>query len=233
MSFEKLTRKSEKAISGVLSNDLWQQKVDPLGFSVAELQKGQALSDELMQLSAMQQKEYGEQYSATDVLRRAKSDAWQVYKHHLQIARLALADDRGQYKALQLDGRRERNLLKWVKQARTFYANAKNVAPALKAYGLKSEELKQGAAMVEAVYQAYDLRDKERDEALQSTQTRLQAETALSRWMKRYERALRFAFEDQPEVLKELGLKVKEETVATVFISSMPTGQNPDVINPS
>ena len=87
--------------------------------------------------------------------------------------------------------------------------------------------------MVEAVYQAYDLRDKERDEALQSTQARLQAETALSRWMKRYERALRFAFEDQPEVLKELGLKVKEETVATVFISSMPTGQNPDVINPS
>jgi hypothetical protein len=211
MSIEKLIRRSEKAIKGVLANPAWQKKVNPLGFTVVELEKGQTMGINLQALSVAQKKEYGEQYSATDAMHQAKQAAWKVYKHHLQVARLALVDNRGQYKALQLDGVRERNILKWVKQARTFYTNAKDVAAQLKAYGIKSEDLALGEAMIEAVYEAYDHRDKERDEARQSTQARIQAEAALTRWMSRYVRALYFAFEDQPEVLKELGLKAKEE----------------------
>lgn len=197
----------------MLANPAWQKKVNPLGFTVAELKEGQTMGTNLQALSVAQKKEYGEQYSATDAMHQAKQAAWKVYKHHLQVARLALADDRGQYKALQLDGIRERNILKWVKQARTFYTNAKGVAAELKAYGIKSEDLAQGEALIEAVYQAYDHRDKERDEARQSTQVRKQKEAELTRWMSRYVRALNFAFEDQPEVLKELGLKVKEGVV--------------------
>nr|WKN35360.1 hypothetical protein K4G66_23580 [Tunicatimonas sp. TK19036] len=213
MSSEKLVHRSEKAINGVLNNSGWQKKMAALGFSAEELTVAKAMGGELQQLAALQQKEYGEQYSATDAMHQAKKEAWQVYKNHLQVARIALAEDRGQYKALQLGGERERNILKWVKQARTFYANAKNVSAQLKTYGIKPEDLAQGESMIEAVYQAYDQRDKERDEARQSTQARKQVEAKLSRWMKRYERALRFAFEEQPEVLKELGLKVKEEAV--------------------
>ena len=211
MRIEQLLRKSEKAISGVVANSDWQKTMNPLGFTAAELQKGLTLRNELQLLSVAQQQEYGEQYSATDALRRAKRDAWKVYKHHLQVARLAVGDNRGQYKALQLDGAREDSLLKWVKQAQTFYANAQAITAQLKTYGIKVEDLNEGEAMIEAVYQAYDHRDKERDEALQSTQVRKQREAELTRWMRRYTRALHFAFENRPEVLKELGLKVKEE----------------------
>jgi len=211
MKIEELLRKSEKAIDGVLKNSAWQKKLNPLGFTAAELKKGKAMGEELQLLSVVQKKEYGEQYSATDAMRQARQDAWKVYKHHLQIARLAFAEDRGQYKALQLDGPRERNLLKWVRQAHIFYSNAKNVVAQLQTYGLSTQDLEQGEAMIEAAYQAYDLRDKERDEARQSTQARKQKEAELTRWMRRYVRALNFAFEDQPEVLAELGLKVKEE----------------------
>ncbi|MEM8968113.1 MAG: hypothetical protein AAGE93_16965 [Bacteroidota bacterium] len=187
--------------------------MNPLGFTATELRKGLTLREEILILSVVQQKEYGEQYSATDALHQSKQDAWKVYKHHLQIARLAFAEERGQYKALQLDGARERNILKWVKQARTFYTNAKNVVTQLKVYGLQAQDLERGEAMIEAVYQAYDLRDKERDEARQSTQARRQREAQLTYWMRRYTRALHFAFEYQPEVLQELGLKVKEEAL--------------------
>ncbi len=187
--------------------------MNPLGFTAVELRKGLTLREEILILSVVQQKEYGEQYSATDALHQSKQDAWKVYKLHLQIARLAFAEERGQYKALRLDGSRERNILKWVKQARTFYTNAKNVVAQLKAYGLQAQDLEQGEAMIEAVYQAYDLRDKERDEARQSTQARRQKEAQLTHWMRRYTRALHFAFEYQPEVLQELGLKVKEEAL--------------------
>ncbi|WKN41746.1 hypothetical protein [Tunicatimonas pelagia] len=214
MKIEDLLRKSDKAIDGVLKNNAWQKKVNPLGFTTAELQKGKAMRAELQLLSVAQQKEYGEQYSATDALHQARQAAWKIYKHHLQVARLALADDRGQYKALQLDGTREKGLLKWVKQARTFYANAQLASTKLKAYGIKSEDLAQGASLIEAVYEAYDRRDKEQDEARQSTHARRQKEMQLTRWMRRYVRALNFAFENQPEVLQELGLKVKEETNA-------------------
>ena len=162
-------------------------------------------------LAAAQQQEYGEQYSATDALYQAKQTAWKIYKHHLQVARLAVGEDRGQYKALQLNGARESSILKWIEQARTFYSNAGKITDQLKTYGIKAEDLAQGEAAIEAVYLAYDQRDKERDEARQSTQTRKQKEAELTRWMRRYVRALYFAFEDQPEVLKELGLKVKEE----------------------
>ncbi len=213
MSIEKLIRRSEKAINGVLNNSSWQKIMNPLGFTAAELQQGKKLGADLQTLAVLQKKEYGEQYNATDALNQAKEEAWKVYKHHLQIARVALVEDRGKYRALQLNGVRERNLLKWVKQARTFYTNAKIVASELKAYGLPAADLAQGEAMIEAVYQAYDLRDKERDEARQSTQVRYQAEAVLSQWLKRYERALQFAFESQPEVLAELGLRTKEEVV--------------------
>ncbi|WKN43546.1 hypothetical protein [Tunicatimonas pelagia] len=210
MRIEQLLRYSEKAIGGVVANKDWQKKTNPLGFTAAELRKGLALRNELQLLSVAQQKEYGEQYSATDSLHQAKRDAWKVYKYHLQVARLAVGEDRGQYKALQLDGAREYNILKWIKQAQTFYTNARTIAALLKTYGIEAESLTQGEAMIEAVYQAYDRRDKERDEARQSTQVRKQKEAELTRWMRRYTRALNFAFEDQPEVLKELGLKVKE-----------------------
>ncbi|MEM9673895.1 MAG: hypothetical protein AAF992_14990 [Bacteroidota bacterium] len=211
MRIEQLLRKSGKAIDGVLANSEWQKKTNPLGFTAAELQTGLAMRNELQLLSVAQQKEYGEQYSATDALYQAKKDAWKVYKSHLQIARLAVGEDRGQYKALQLDGARESQILKWIKQAQTFYSNAESISSQLKTFGVKPEDLAQGEALIDAVYQAYDRRDKERDEALQSTQIRKQKEAELTRWMRRYTRALQFAFEDQPEVLRELGLKVKEE----------------------
>ena len=213
MSSEKLVHQSWKAINGILANSAWQKKMAPLGFTVQALQDAKATGLELQQLAARQQKEYGEQYNATDAMYQAKKAAWQVYKNHLRIARIALENDRGQYKALQLGGIRERNILKWVKQARTFYTNIKNVEASLNKYGIKAEDLAQGEAMVEAVYQAYERRDKERDEARQSTQAHRQSQAQLSRWMKRYERALQFVFADQPEVLKELGLQLKREIV--------------------
>jgi hypothetical protein len=211
MRIEQLLRNSGKAINGILGNSDWQKKMNPLGFNATELQTGLATRSELQLLAAAQQQEYGEQYSATDALYQAKQAAWKIYKHHLQVARLAVGDDRGQYKALQLNGAREYSILKWIEQARTFYSNARKIADQLKTYGIKAEDLAQGEAAIEAVYLAYDQRDKERDEARQSTQTRKQKEAELTRWMRRYVRALYFAFEDQPEVLKELGLKVKEE----------------------
>ncbi|MGB3585540.1 MAG: hypothetical protein WBA23_03315, partial [Tunicatimonas sp.] len=131
MSIEKLIRRSEKAINGVLNNSSWQKIMNPLGFTAAELQQGKKLGADLQTLAVLQKKEYGEQYNATDALNKAKEKAWKVYKHHLQIARVAVVEDRGKYRALQLNGVRERNLLKWVKQARTFYTNAKIVASEL------------------------------------------------------------------------------------------------------
>ena len=154
-------------------------------------------------LNHRQKKEYGESYEATDSLELARNEARQLYMRHLGVA---LKDNRGASKTLRLSGNRKRGMFGWLAQARTFYSNVEGVQETLAKFSLTEDELKQGQAMVGAVYQAYGARRKEFGEAKQATQNRDQALEALNEWTRAFISIAKAAFANDSEALELMGL---------------------------
>ena len=186
-----------------------QKGLNRVGFSKADVVQGKVLLAQVQLLDAAQQKEYGDRYQATDALAEARQQARERYMRYLEIARLALKDQRGIWTTLEMSGERKTNLFGWLAQAQTFYHNANLVAPALAQYNLTEAELQQGASMIEAVFEAYHVRQKEDNEAQTATQQRNEALTQLKTWMRRFTMSARLAFADDAVTLKGLGLVSK------------------------
>lgn len=197
------------AVNYTLNTPEVQKKLGKVGFTKADVLQGKALLEHVQMLDAAQQKEYGDRYQATDELAKARQQAKDLYKEHLEIARLALKDQRGYWKTLELSGTRKTTLFGWLAQAHTFYHNASQVKSVLAKYNLSEAELQQGASMIDAVIAAYNVRQKEGNEAQAATQQRNEALANLKVWMRRFTQSARLAFADDTTTLKGLGLVSK------------------------
>ena len=206
MTNEEQVRRTKTAVEAVLAYARLQKELATYGYDKKKMLEGKARWEKVEMLIHLQKKEYGESYEATDSLNLAKADAWQVYVRHQEIARVALKDNRGAYKSLQLTGERKKDLFGWLAQARTFYANVEGVKETLTKYSLTEDELKQGQAMIEAVYQAHSTRRKEYSEAKQATQNRNQALEELTAWTSAFVGIAKVAFANDPEALELMGL---------------------------
>ena len=199
-------QRARVAIDYTLRTPGMQKELNRVGFTKADVQRGKTLLAKVQLLDAAQQKEYGDRYQATDALAQARQQAREQYMQHLEVARLALKNQRGIWKTLEMNGARKTNLFGWLAQARTFYHNAELVASALAQYNITEAELQQGASMVEAVMEAYDTRQQEDREAQQATRQRNNAMDELKAWMRRFTLSAQLAFAEDPATLKELGL---------------------------
>ena len=199
-------KRVQLAIDYTLRTPEVQKGLNRVGFSKADIQQGKVLLGQVQMLNAVQQKEYGDRYQATDELAKARQQARERYMWHLEVARLALKDQRGLWKTLELGGERKTNLFGWLVQAQTFYHNVDLVKPALAQYNLTEAELQQGASMLEAVIEAYNVRQKEDSEAQTATRQRNEALAQLKSWMRRFRMSARLAFADDLTTLRGLGL---------------------------
>ena len=202
-------KRIQTAIDFVLGTPAAQKSMSKLGFPKADVLQGKALLEQVRLLDAAQQKEYGDQYQATDELTQARQQARAQYIRHLDIARFALKEQRGHWKTLELNGKRKDDLFGWLAQAHTFYSNTGPVAELLAEYKLTEEELQQGKSMIDAVIDAYNVRQKEGNEAQAATQQRNEAMDKLNSWMRRFSQTARLAFTDDPHTLKGMGLVSK------------------------
>lgn len=186
-----------------------QQALKRVGFSAADIQQGKALYEHVQMLNVAQKQEYGDRYRATDALIEARRQARAQYMRHLEVARLALKDQRGVWNTLELSGERKANLFGWLAQAHTFYHNVGLVQATLAKYNLPEAELQQGTSMIEAVIEAYHVRQKEGTEAQVATRQRNEILAQLKVWMRRFTMSAKLAFADDPNTLKGLGVVSK------------------------
>ena len=205
---EKLKR-IQTAIDYTLRTPEAQKALNKLSFPKSEMLQGRALLEHVRMLDTAQRKEYGDQHQATDELRRARQQARQQYIKHVAAARFALKDHRGYWTTLELAGERKRDLFGWLAQAHTFYGNVEPVKAILAQYNLTEEELQQGKSMIEAVIEAYNVRQKESNEAQTATQQRDEVMSQLHDWMRRFSQTARLAFAHDPQILKGMGLVSK------------------------
>ena len=206
MTIEEQIRRTKTAVEAVLAYARLQEELAAYGYDKKKMLEGKVHWEKVEMLNHLQKKEYGESYEATDSLELARAEARQVYMRHLELARVALKENRGADKTLQLSGTRKRGMFDWLAQARTFYANVEGVKETLTKYSLTEEELKQGQAMIEAVYQAHSTRRKEYSEAKQATQNRNQALEELTAWTSAFVGIAKVAFANDPEALELMGL---------------------------
>ncbi len=202
-------KRIQTAIDYTLRVDSVQKGLTKVGMPKAEIIQGRGLFEHVQMLDAAQQKEYGERYQATDELNLARQQAQTFYMKHIDVARFALKDQRGYWKALELSGVRKSDLFGWLAQAHTFYSNVYQVKDVLAQYNLPEAELQQGESMIDAVIEAYNVRQKEDNEAQAATQQRDEALEKLEAWMRRFTQAARLAFADDMQTLKGLGLVSK------------------------
>lgn len=212
MTIEEQIRRTKVAIDTTLHHPELLKKLTVYGYNKDKMLTGKGLYEKVISLNSAQQKEYGESYDATDSLHIAKAEARQLYMHHVSTARFALKNDRGFWKTLQLSGNRKKGLFGWLEQAQVFYANIGEVMDIIIKYNITEAELEQGQAMVEAVFEAYETRRKELNEARQSTQKRDEALHEMNAWMSRFIRIAELAFDDDAEALEMLGLLKKTST---------------------
>ena len=114
------------------------------GYSAVRIQQGRALRDQALALHQQQRASYGAQLAATDARTDAQSQAHAIYTRHVAMARVALRDNRGATRALDLAAPRKRTRAGWLIQAQHFYTNLL-ADPAfvarVAAYGVAREQL--------------------------------------------------------------------------------------------
>jgi hypothetical protein len=200
---------AQNAITNALGSEEIKSAMAAYGYDEARLQKGDDLYNKASELQDIQVKEYGDQYSATDALNLAKAVANKTYMEHLKIARIALIGDRGAGASLELDGIRKVTFSGWLKQAKTFYANAlgsPDVTTAIGRFGITPEKLEAGRQLVNGVEDKLNNQLMEKGEAQNATQERDEAFEELQGWMGDFIAISRIALDGKSQYLEVLGI---------------------------
>lgn len=196
------------AIEGIQKHPALLKKVAKHGYDLKEIRKGQALLEQVKLCDTVKSDNIGGQKKATEDFTQIRQAINQQYEYHLNVARLALRDDRSLWDTLQLKGARKQNIGLWFKQLHAFYGNIHRVAEAMSFRGVSREELGQVQAMVEAaaalrVQQAYN-----RSEAQSATEQKKKLKRELDLWMRDFIYIARFVTKDNAQQLESLGLVV-------------------------
>jgi len=203
---------AERAINNSLKTPEILATVTLFGYPQLRIEEARTLQEEARALTELQEKEYGEQYEATQNVQEAWEKAAVAYSAALKIARVAFRGQKAAAGSLQLTGTRKQSLSGWLKQARGFYGNLLK-DPALVAimtpYSYDQIKLEAESALVQAVADASDTQDTERGQAQAATLTRDAKLDELDQWVADYKAVAEVAFADSPQMLEQLGWVVK------------------------
>ena len=141
-------------VSNALEPPSISERLKPFGYDLIRIQKGKALLDTAEQLIARHNKEYGDQYAATEALKEQYRKVRASYMEHVKLARVAQKKHSNLEGSLQLQGKRKDTISGWLSQASVFYDNAlaiPDIKEALSAYGIDKAALERGKVQVDAV----------------------------------------------------------------------------------
>lgn len=182
------------------------------GYDDVRLAEGKALLDNANLLQQVQQKEYGDQFEATNDLNSTWNSAKKEYIRFIKISRIALKGEVAIFQKLDLLGRRKESLSGWIAQAKQFYLNAlldATVLDKLAGFGITQVKLEAGKALLENTEIKNAVQEKEKGEAQQATKERDKATDELFEWLSDFIVIARIALEEKPQMLEKLGIFVQ------------------------
>ena len=197
---------AERAINNSLKTPEILTTVTLFGYNQLRIEEARTVYEVARALTELQEKEYGDQYEATQQVKDAWEKAAVAYSAALKIARVAFRGQKAAAGSLQLAGTRKQSLSGWLKQARSFYGNLLKdpaLVAIMAAYSYDQTKLEAEAALVQAVSDASDAQDTERGQAQAATLARDAKLDELDQWV------AEVAFADSPQILEQLGWVVK------------------------
>jgi len=200
---------AQVAIDNAISDVEIKTLLTEYGYDDVRLGEGKALLDTTNQLQQTQQKEYGDQFEATNALNSIWDSANNDYIRFVKISRVALKNEFAIYQKLGLNGVRKASLSGWLAQAKQFYLNALADSTALaklSTFGITDIKLEAGKALVEETESKNAIQEKEKGEAQQSTIERDQGADMLFEWLSDFMVIARIALEGKPQLLEKLGV---------------------------
>lgn len=209
---ESLLLKAETAITNVKTVPALSEALRALGYTPERLAEGEKLLAAAKSLDAVQKKEYGEQYQATEQQNAQREKLNTVYIMHLQLARIAFAEDAAAFTGLQLGGTRKESLSGSIAQMATFYTNllANNAwQQSLAKFNIQKQQLDAAQQELQKLQAAYSSQMKETGEAQKATQKRDEAVDALQAWFGPFVKVARIALGNNPQMLEMLGVTAR------------------------
>lgn len=200
---------AQVAIDNAISDVEIKTLLTDYGYDDVRLAEGKALLDNVNQLQQTHQKEYGDQYEATNALKAIWDSANNEYMRFIKISRVALKNELAISQKLGLSGERKSSFSGWLAQAKQFYLNAiddPTVIAKLSVFGITQIKLEAGKALVEETETKNAIQEKEKGEAQQATLERDKGADQLFEWVADFIVIARIALEDKPQLLEKLGI---------------------------
>lgn len=205
--YDELER-SRLMIEVALANPVILKALTRLGFDRKEILRGKGLLLKMTDKQQQRESEENSQKETTQQLNNAYEEANALYISHVKLARMVVPVNSKAWNNLKLSGKRRRDMVGWLVQAKAFYRNAGAVADLLAQRGITSEELAQAGAMVEAVADARVQQYMCIGNKQTATVRRDEEREVLQQWIKKFVKAARYAFDEDKQQLESLGIVV-------------------------
>lgn len=201
------------AINGALNSEEIMTRLGNYGYTreIIETTLQQRLND-VNRLFAIQQKEYGEQFTANADTQKALKYVNKTYIDHLRIARIALKSLHGALHSIGATGGRKRSVSGFITEARTFYRNMLDqprLLDLMAVYNITPEILKTGLDNINAAEKVYQNFLREKGEAQSATVVRDEAFDTLYDIYSDFRGIARIALADAPQLLEQMGITSK------------------------
>jgi hypothetical protein len=200
------------AIKGAIENPIILDKLSPYGYTSVVLNEGQKMWNDVDYLIAVQLKEYGKQYLATDEQDKFIESTYGQYMVTVKVSRVAFVENPDILASLGLVGERPRSLSGWLRSAKNLYTNLLEIPVALQIiheYGYTPERIDRELQDVKKVEELHVKQLSEKSAAQIATQNRDKAFDELCKWFSKFRAIARVALYDEPQLLEALGIVKK------------------------
>lgn len=180
---------------------------DPYEYGADDYAHGLALVEEVQHLNAEQQREYGEQYTATATADTLLEDLEALYVAHRRLARTRHRRGTPAYAALGLAGGVADSRAGLLAETDAFYRMlGENATLTEGIRGLGASAVARGRALVEDARTAVNAQAREVGEAQRATRLRDDAVHRLRTHAAELAEVARIALADRPQLIEVLGL---------------------------
>jgi len=202
---------ADTILNNILSTEDIFNELVLYGYDKEKLNSTLKLVGEVRELDNRQQREYAEQYQASDNFEQALNSFYKTYMRSLKIARLAFGDHTEARVALLLDGIRQQSFGGIQKQAEAFYGNLITNPEYLKTinrFNLTADMLQQQYTALKELVTLSNLHQKEKGEAVEATRNRDEKADQLDKFIAELVKICKIAFDEVPQNLKMIGVTV-------------------------
>lgn len=207
-SLDRLREVSSLSVNNTLKDPEAQQKMTQYGFSPRRMKEGKTLLQQLEQQCRTQEQHYEAHWELAHRMDNELRSTRAVFVAHVEVARFAFRNEPAILRKLAIR-RLATNRWAWVKQAQSFYTKVTEHTAAMETHGVKSEELAQAQASLQAIAALREDLTRRKGDAEDATQRKQQADKELRAWLSEFRTVARMAFKETPQKLEAFGIRVR------------------------